>query len=98
MYVLMLAFDPTRATPVARGSNEGVNYYNVVADSEGTGNRYPGGDGGAGRKLECWQYVGKHLKSNCPKRAEEKENTKRATAASRDPRKPTINSLTGKQR
>ena len=36
MYELMVGFEPTRATPVARGINEGLNFRNVVADSEGT--------------------------------------------------------------
>ena len=41
MYRLMVAFEPTRATPVAGGSNEGQNVGNVVTDSEpqGTGIR-----------------------------------------------------------
>ena len=53
MYSLIVAFEPTRATPVARGRNKGLNFGNVVADSEdpGTGDT-GGGDGGAGRKLK----------------------------------------------
>ena len=30
MYMLMLAFDPTRPTPVSRGRNEGMNVGNMV--------------------------------------------------------------------
>ena len=33
MYGLILAFNPTRATPVSGGRNEGLNFGNVVADS-----------------------------------------------------------------
>ena len=33
MYGLMVALDPTRETPVARGRNKGLNSGNVVADS-----------------------------------------------------------------
>ena len=78
MYGLMVEFDPTRATPVAGGCNEGLNFGNVVADSKDTGTGDTGG-GGSGRKLECWHCGGEHLKRNCPKRAEEKgkEKTKK---------------------
>ena len=73
MYGLMVAFNPTRATPVARGCNKGLNFRNVVADSKTTRYRDNGSGGGIGIKLECWKCVGVHLKRNCPKRAEEKE-------------------------
>ena len=53
MYRLMMAFDPTRATPVAGGRNEGMNFRNVVADSEDTGTRDTGRVSGAWRTLEC---------------------------------------------
>ena len=58
MYRWMVAFEPTRATPVARGRNEGLNFGNVVADSEGTGNGDTSGGIGTGRKLECWHFGG----------------------------------------
>ena len=32
MYGLMVAFDPTRATAVSRGQNEGMNFRNVTAE------------------------------------------------------------------
>ena len=54
MYGLMVVFEPTRATPLARGSNIGLNFGNVVAESEGTANGYPGSGGGAVSKLDCW--------------------------------------------
>ena len=54
----MVAVDPTWATPVAGGRNIGLNFGNVVADSEGTGNRDTGDDGDTGRKLECWHCGG----------------------------------------
>ena len=52
MYGLMVVFEPMRATPVARGCNEGMHFGNVVANSEdpGDGNT-SGGGGGAGIKL-----------------------------------------------
>ena len=53
MYGLIVAFEPTRATLVTRGRNKGLNFDNVVVDSEGT----RGGDHDGGsirrRKLEC---------------------------------------------
>ena len=73
----MMAFDPTRATLVARGRNYGLNFGNVVANYKGTGNRNPGGGGGARRKLECWHCVGGNLKRNCPKHAKERRKEKR---------------------
>ena len=51
MYGIMVVFDPTRATPVSGGRNEGLNFGNMVADSETTGDEYRGGSGGIGRKL-----------------------------------------------
>ena len=71
MYGLMVSFDPIRSTPVVGGRNEGLNFGNVIADSEITGD----GDheGGTGRKLECWNCLGEHLKRNCPKRVKKKE-------------------------
>ena len=62
---------------MARGRNEGLNFGNVVAGSEGTENGDPGGVGGSWRKLDCWHCGGEHLKINCPKCAEEKEKTKK---------------------
>ena len=34
MYGLMMAFEPTRATPVGGGRNKGLNFGNVVSDSK----------------------------------------------------------------
>ena len=61
MYGLMVALDPTRATPVSRGHNEGLNFVNVVAESETAGDRYHGSSGGVWRKLECWHCGGENL-------------------------------------
>ena len=77
MYGIMAAFQPTRATLVTGGRNEGLNFGNVVGESEGTGNGDPGGGGDKGKKLECWHCGGEHLKMNCPEHSEEKDNTKR---------------------
>ena len=52
MYGIMVAFNTTRETLVAGGPNEGLNFGNVVADSETTGYGDHGGGGGIGRKLE----------------------------------------------
>ena len=52
MYELMVAFDPTRETPVSGGRNEGLNFGNVVADYKTTGDRDHGSGGDIGRKLE----------------------------------------------
>ena len=64
MYGLMMAFEPTRATPVGGGRNKGLNFGNVVSDSKTTGDRDHSGGGDIGRKLECWHCGGEHLKRN----------------------------------
>ena len=51
MYGLIVAFEPTRVTLVARGRNKGLSFVNVVANYEGTGVGDHGGDGGIGIKL-----------------------------------------------
>ena len=76
MYELMVAFYPTRATPVTGGHNKDLDFGNVVSNSKGTGGGYPGSGGGAERKLGCWHCGGEHLKRNCPKRAKEKGKDK----------------------
>ena len=77
MYGIMAVFELTGVITVVSGRNEGMNLGKVFADSKGTGNGDPGGGGIARRKLECWHCGGEHLKTNCPKRAEEKEKTKK---------------------
>ena len=76
MYGLMVVLELTRATPVAGTRNGGMNFRNVVADSEGTGNIDSISGGGVGRKLGCWKCLGENLKRNCPKRTKEKEKIK----------------------
>ena len=93
MYGLMVAFDTTRETSVARGHNEGLNFGKVVE----TGNGYHGGGGVRWRKLECWYCVGYHLKNNCPKRAEEKEKTKKDNGGTDDKRADKKTELNGGQ-
>ena len=86
MYRLMVAFDPTKATLVDGGRNEGLNFGNVVADSEGIGNGDLGGGGGAERKMECCHCVGDHLRRNCQSALKKKyEKGRRQQVAS--PRK-----------
>ena len=46
MYGLMVAFEPTRATAVSEGRNEGMNFGNV-ADEPGTGGGRDHGGGSA---------------------------------------------------
>ena len=70
MYRLMVTFKPTRATPVVRGRNKGLNFRNVVADSETTGGGDRGSGSGIGRNLECCHCGGENLKRDCSKRAE----------------------------
>ena len=84
MYRLMVAINPTRATTVYGGHNEGLNFGNVVADSETVGDRNHGGSGGIGRKLEFCHCGGGHLKKNFPKRAEEKEKKKNYDGGAND--------------
>ena len=69
MYGLMLVFERMGATQVARGHNGGLDFRNMVANSEGIGGKYHGSGGGIGRKLECWNCGGENLKRNRPKRA-----------------------------
>ena len=52
MYGVMVAFEPTRATAVARGRNKDLNFGKVVADSKGTWDGDRGVGCGIGRKLE----------------------------------------------
>ena len=73
IYSLMVAFDPMRETPLAGGRNESLDFGNVVNDFKGTGDGDHGSGGGIRRKLEYWHCGGEHLKSNFPKRVEEKE-------------------------
>ena len=68
----MVALDPTRATPLSRGHNKGLNFRNVAIKSKTAGDRDHGGGGSMGRKLDCWRCGGKHMKRDCPKRAKEK--------------------------
>ena len=50
-YGPMVAFDPTRETPMAGVRNKGMNFTNVVAEFEDRGNRDIGDDrDGEGRK------------------------------------------------
>ena len=74
----MVAFDPTRPTPVSGGRNEGMNFGNVAVEpgTRGDGD-HDGGGGGTVRKIECWRFGGDHMKRDCPKRAEEKEKKKK---------------------
>ena len=77
MYGLIVAFDPTRATVVSVGRNEGMDFGNVAAEP-GTGkDRDHGGGSITARKIECWSCGGDHMKKDCPKYAEEKENKKK---------------------
>ena len=68
----MVSFEPTRATPVVGGHNEGLDFGNLVAKSEGTRDRYHVSGGGKGIKLELWHCEWEHMNINCPKRAEER--------------------------
>ena len=51
MYKLLVAFEPTRVTPVSGGRNKGLHFGNLVAKYEVKGNGDHGGDGVTGRKL-----------------------------------------------
>ena len=74
MYGLMVAFEPTRPTPVSGGRNKGTNFGNVAVEPRIVGDRDHGG--GTVRNIECWCCGGDHMKRDCPKSAEDKENTK----------------------
>ena len=58
MYVLMVAFEPTRSTPVSRGRNEGMNVGNVAVEPRTGGYGDHSGSGGTGRKIGCWRVGG----------------------------------------
>ena len=73
MYGLEVASETTRATPVAGGRNEGLNFGNVVAKSKTTVDGDHGGGGGIGRNMEFWHCGGEHLNRDCPKHAEEEK-------------------------
>ena len=72
MYGLVVAFDPTRATSVSRGRNEGMNFGNVAAEPGTEGDGEHGGFSATARKIESWRCGGDHMKRDCLKRAEEK--------------------------
>ena len=52
MYGIMVTFDPTRATSVGGGRNEGLNFGNVVSEYKFRGDRDHCSGGSTGRKLE----------------------------------------------
>ena len=51
MYGLMVEFEPTRATPVSGGRNEGMNFGNVAVESGTARDGDHGSGGGTWRKL-----------------------------------------------
>ena len=75
MYRMMVAFEPTRSTPVSGWRNKGVNLGNVAV-KPGYGRDWDHGGGSTVRKIERWRYGGDHMKRDCPKHADEKENKK----------------------
>ena len=58
MYGLMVAFDPTRATAVSGGRNEGINFGNVAAKPGTKGDRDHGCFSTTAREVECWRCGG----------------------------------------
>ena len=79
----MVAFDPTRATEVSGGQNKGMNFGNVATKPINGGDRYHDGGSATARNIECWRCGGDHMKSDFPKRAEEKEKRKSTGKTSR---------------
>ena len=77
MYRLMVAFEPTRATAVSGGRNKGTNFGNVEAEPGTGGDGDHGGGSATARNIEFWHCGGDHMKRDCLKRAEEKENKKK---------------------
>ena len=73
----MVAFKPTRSTPVSGGRNKGINFGNVAVKPGTMGERDHGGGGSTVRKIECWCCGGDNMKIDCLKRAEDKENKKK---------------------
>ena len=71
MYRLMVAFDPTRPTPVSGGRNKGMKFGNVAVEPGTEGDGDHGGGGGTVRNIECWHCGGDHMKRDFPKRAED---------------------------
>ena len=76
LYGLMVAFEPTRATAVSEGRNEGMNFGNVTAEPRTEVDRDHGGFSATTRNIDCWRCGGDHMKRDCPKRSEEKEKKK----------------------
>ena len=74
MYRMVVVFNPTMPTPVSGGRNEVMNLGNVAVEYGTGGDRDHGGDGGTGRKIECWRCGGDHMKRDCLKRTEYKKN------------------------
>ena len=51
MYGMMVAFDPTRATAVSGGRNEGMNFRNVAVKPGTGGDGDHGGSGATARNI-----------------------------------------------
>ena len=72
MYGLMVAFDPTRATTVSGGRNNGMNFGNMASEPRTGGGRDHGGGGATDRNNECWRCGGDHSNSKYKQRFKEK--------------------------
>ena len=69
----MVAFKPTRPTPVSRGRNEGMNFGNVSVESRTGGGGGHGGGGVTGKNIYFFLCGWDYMKRYCPKRAEDKQ-------------------------
>ena len=58
MYGLMVAFEPTRATAVSGGNNEGIHFRNVAAEPGTEGDGEHGGFSATSRKLSVGTVEG----------------------------------------
>ena len=66
MYGLIVAFEPTRATAVSGGRNEGMNFGNVAAKPGTRGDGDHGGGSATARKIECWRCWGGPYEKELP--------------------------------
>ena len=68
MYVPMVLFEPTWVAIVTGGQNECLNFVNMETDTKVWIDSYLGrGGGNNGRKIECCNCGGDHLRKNFPK-------------------------------
>ena len=77
-----MAFEPTRATEVSGGRNQGMNFGNVAAEPGTGGDEDHGGGSTTDRNIEYWRCGGDHMKRefpNVPRRNKTRKRTEKTS-------------------